>query len=204
MDSALFFLKQRRGQRLLFLSVTNAYLLGIYFNSRYYLPLKYLRWSQEKHPSLECLYFICTNWMAFSWHCFIHAVGDEMRGQYKFSISYIFCSARSMACFPTQHTEVIFVILPIKNHLVLYFEDKQTSYPVHMVNINIILSMKDTGIPSYFFGFQHNGSDNVAAPKYWGFGTACYLLSEEYCLYETVFILKWLFWTFISLRPFCS
>lgn len=33
----------------------------------------------------------------------------------------------------------------------LFFENKQISYPIHISNINIILSIKYTDIPLYFF-----------------------------------------------------
>lgn len=107
---------------------------------------------------------------------------SERTEQIQYFLNFLFSKINGLPSCSEQRG-IIFVTLPIKNHLVPYFENKQTSNPVHMVNINIFLSIKYTGIPSYFFGFQHNGSDNVAAQKYWGFGTACYLLSQDYHSY---------------------
>jgi len=105
-----------------------------------------------------------------------------MRGRYKQISSSLFCSARSVACFPVQHKEVISVILPVKNHLVLYFENKQTSYPIHMVNINIILSSKYTGISSDFFFYSSLKEVTLLESKiFWGFGTTTCCLKSITC-----------------------
>lgn len=142
MTSALPFMKQRNVPWLclsLSLSfVTKACLLGICCNSRY--PSNTLGEVRGKiHHSSALLY--------------LHNLGGIFLGIVLFiqdgTNSLLFTYLFSLPSCPGQ--EVKFVILPVKNHLVLYFENKETSYPIHMVNINIILSINYTGILFFFF-----------------------------------------------------
>lgn len=79
-----------------------------------------------------------------------------------------------MACFPVQHKEVAFVLLSITNNFVLHFENRQTSYPIHMININIILSTKYRHSIICFFNYGLREVSVLQSNKFWVSGiTTC-------------------------------
>lgn len=93
---------------------------------------------------------------------------------------------------------------PLKNQFVLYFDNKESSSPIHMININIILITKCKGITSFFFfQSQSRRSVSVAVQQIRGFWYY-YLLSEECNLFSIVYCFKLLFWKFTISSHFHS